>query len=157
MNFCAAEHRNWRLNLGFPRNDPKRYQIFILGLICPREPVLVMVDGKIYYFQVITGPLFSTLARNNCNNGRNWSDKYKILRRAMLWACMHVGVIYMLLQSGYLILRCLRADRQACIGYTDITLFSKRAVARGSMSTKRRRIRTHSRHTSKWHTWRRLL
>ena len=93
MNFCAAEHHNWRLNWGFPRNDPKRYQIFILGLICPREPVLVMVDGKIYYFQVITWPLFSSLAQNKCNNGRNWSDKSKILRWAMIWVCVHAKKI----------------------------------------------------------------
>ena len=84
MNFCAVERRNWRLNWGFPRNDPKQYQIFILGLICPREPVLVTVDGKIYYFEVITRPLFPSLAQNKYNNGRNYSDKSKISRRAMI-------------------------------------------------------------------------
>ena len=90
MNLCVAERCNWRLNWGFPINDPKRYKISILCLICPREPVLVEVDGKIYFFQSVTWPLFSILAQNKYNNGQNWSNKSKILRGVMLWACMHV-------------------------------------------------------------------
>ena len=47
------EHHNWMMDRGFPRKDPKLYEIFILGLICLREPFWVEVDGKLYYFQIV--------------------------------------------------------------------------------------------------------
>jgi hypothetical protein len=45
----------------------KRGHISTLGLACPRELVLVEVDGKMSYFEGVTCPPFSILAINKFN------------------------------------------------------------------------------------------
>ena len=53
------------------QSDPKWYQIFILDLIWPNEPFFMEVHGKLYYFEGVVQPTFSSLAQNKCNKDQN--------------------------------------------------------------------------------------
>jgi hypothetical protein len=59
------------VELRLPENDLKWDHIFILGLTWPSEPILVEVDGNLYYFDGVIQPLFCSLAQNKWNNDQN--------------------------------------------------------------------------------------